>query len=316
MEPGNVSFISQSGSYSLMVIRGAGARGIRFSKVVSYGNASDIDECDLLEYLASDAETRIIGAYIEGTRDGRRLHRVLAEASAKKPVIVVKKGGTPAGSRGTISHTGALAGDDRVWDAILRQTGVIRVEDAEEMIDLMTTFSFFPCPRSRRVLVLGNGGGPSVRAADDCERAGLFLPEAPDKLRQEMKKYSSVAGSMLRNPFDIGGYHFDWAPVIDLLARWDGADMMIWQIAPDIEPFDKDLFYQFCLDQRAKWLKDIKAVDKPVAVCVHASESDVSYEILKITRRLCVELRLPFYPSVYRAAKAIDRLIGYYERLG
>ena len=315
MELGNVSFISQSGSYSLIVIRGAGARGIRFSKVVSYGNASDIDECDLLEYLASDAETRIIGAYIEGTRDGRRLHRVLAEASSKKPVIVIKKGGTPAGSRGAVSHTGALAGDDKVWDAILRQTGVIRVEDAEEMIDVMTTFSFFPRPRSRRALVLGNGGGPSVRAADDCERAGLFLPEAPDKLRQEMKKYSSVAGSMLRNPFDIGGYHFDWAPVIDLLARWDGTDMMIWQISPDIEPFDKDIFHKFCLDQRAKWLKDFKNVSKPAAVCVHASESDVAYEVLKITRQLCVELSIAFYPSVYRAAKAIDRFIAYHERL-
>jgi acyl-CoA synthetase (NDP forming) len=316
MEPGNVGFISQSGSYSLIIIRGAGARGIRFSKVVSYGNASDIDECDLLEYLASDTETKIIGAYIEGTRDGKRLHRVLAEASAKKPVIVIKKGGTPAGSRGASSHTGALAGDDKVWDAILRQTGVIRVEDAEEMIDMMTTFSFFPRPGSRRALVLGNGGGPSVRAADDCERAGLVLPEAPDKLRQEMKKYSPVAGSMLRNPFDVGGYHFDWAPIIDLLAKWDGADVMIWQIAPDIEPFDKDLFHKFCLDQRAKWLKDFKAVNKPIAVSVHASESDVAYEILKITRKLCVDLGLAFYPSVYRAAKAIDRYIGYYERLG
>jgi len=315
MEPGNISFISQSGSYSLIIVRGAGARGVRFSKVVSYGNAGDIDECDLLEYLASDSETRIIGVYIEGTRDGRRLRRVLAEVAARKPIIVVKKGGTRAGSRGTISHTGALAGDDNIWDAVLRQTGVIRVEDAEEMIDLMVTFSFFPRPKSRRVLVLGNGGGPSVRAADDCERAGLVLPEAPDKLRQEMKKYLSVAGSMLRNPFDIGGYHFDWAPVINLLAKWNGADMMIWQIAPDIEPFDKDQFYQFCLDSRAKWLKDFKAVNKPVVVCVHASESDVAYEVVKVTRKLCVELGIPFYPSVYRAAKAIDRLICYYERM-
>lgn len=315
MEPGNVGFISQSGSYSLIIIRGAGARGVRFSKVVSYGNAADIDECDLLEYLASDPETKIIGAYIEGTTDGKRLHRVLADAASKKPVVVIKKGGTQAGSRGASSHTGALAGDDKVWDAILRQTGVIRVEDAEEMIDMMTAFSFLPRPASRRALVMGNGGGPSVRAADDCERAGLTLPEAPEELRRQMKKYSPVAGSMLRNPFDVGGYHFDWAPVIDLLAKWDGADMIIWQIAPDIEPFDKDQFYQFCLDQRAKWLNDFKTINKPVAVCVHASESDVAYEILKITRRECVELGLPFYPSVYRAAKAIDRYIGYYERM-
>jgi acyl-CoA synthetase (NDP forming) len=315
MEPGNVSFISQSGSYSLTVVRGAGARGVRFSKVVSYGNAGDIDECDLLEYLATDDETEIIGAYIEGTRDGSRLRRVLADAAAKKPVIVIKKGGTEAGGRGTMSHTGALAGDDKVWEAVLGQTGVIRVEDMEEMIDMLTTFSFLPLPKSRRALVMGNGGGPSVRAADDAERGGLTLPEAPASLRRDLKKHSPVAGSMLRNPFDIGGYHFDWAPIIDLLAKWDDADMMIWQIAPDIEPFDKDQFYQFCLDSRAKWLRDFKAINKPVAVCVHASESDVAYDVVKITRRECVELGVAFYPSVYRAARAIDRVIGYYERL-
>jgi acyl-CoA synthetase (NDP forming) len=209
-----------------------------------------------------------------------------------------------------------MAGDDKVWDALLRQTGAIRVEDAEEMIDMLTTFSFFKLPKGRRALVMGNGGGPSVRAADDCERGGLSLPELPDRLRQEMKKYSPVAGSMLRNPIDVGGYHFDWAPVIDLLSKWDDTDMIIWQIAPDIEPFDKDLFFQFCIDQRAKWLKDFKAAGKPVAVSVHASESDIAYEVLKITRRQCAELGMPFYPSVYRAARAIDRYIGYYERLG
>ncbi|MEA1958747.1 MAG: CoA-binding protein, partial [Chloroflexota bacterium] len=314
-ESGKVSFISQSGSYSLIVVRGAGARGVRFNKVISYGNAGDIDECELIEYLADDAETEVVAAYIEGTNDGRRLHRVLSRAAVKKPVIVIKRGDTEAGSRGASSHTGALAGNDKVWDALLRQTGVIRVEDAEEMIDMLATFSFFPLPGGRRVAVMGNGGGPSVRAADDAERGGLILPEAPASLRQELKKYSPVAGSMLRNPFDIGGYHFDWAPVIDTIAGWDQTDMIIWQIAPDIEPFDKDLFFQFCIDQRAKWLKDFEAVDKPVAVSVHASESDVAYEIVKITRRQCVELGMAFYPSVYRAARAIDRYIAYYEWL-
>ena len=96
-EAGNVSFISQSGSYSLLVVRGAGARGVRFSKMVSYGNASDIDECDLIEYLGNDDETKVVAAYIEGTKDGHQLRKVLTEAAAKKPVIIIKKGGTEAG---------------------------------------------------------------------------------------------------------------------------------------------------------------------------------------------------------------------------
>ena len=156
-EPGNVAFISQSGSYTLLLVRAAAARGLRFSKVVSYGNASDLDEIDLLDYLADDPETEIIGAYLEGAKDGPGLAKVLTKAAAKKPTIIVKRGSTEAGKRGASTHTGALAGDDSVWDSMLKQAGAIRVEDFEEMADLMTTFAFFPLPRSRKAVAVWGG---------------------------------------------------------------------------------------------------------------------------------------------------------------
>ena len=315
-EPGTVGFISQSGSYSILVTRGAAARGVRFSKVVSYGNASDINETDLLEYLAHDRETEVIAAYIEGTRDGKRLRKVLTEAAAKKPVIIIKKGGTAAGIRGALSHTGALAGNDAVWEALLKQTGAIRVEDLEEMIDLLVTFQFFPLPRGRKVAVVGLGGGASVRASDECERGGLTLPPAPEALVTEIEPIVPVAGSMLRNPFDMGNYRNDWAAAIKCIDGWAELDMFLWQIAPEIEPFIEGIYRQFCREMRGRILEAFHGMQKPTAVVVHGVEASHGLETLETVRTMCAELKMPFYPSVYRAARAISRYVEYNERRG
>lgn len=316
-EPGTVGFIAQSGSYSLLVVRGAASRGVRFSKVISYGNASDIDECDLLEYLANDTETEVIAAYIEGTKDGKRLHKVLADAAARKPLIIIKKGGTKAGTRGARSHTGAMAGDDTIWDALIRQSGAIRVEDLEEMLDMLVTFQFFPLPKGRKAVLIGLGGGPSVRAADDCERGGLTLPSIPDGMVEELRAHAPTAGSMMRNPVDMGAMQIDWTPDIQTLANWKDTDMVIWQIAPDIEPFKEDSFpRQFCIDRRALFMGKFVETGKPFAVAVHTAETSFALQVLHVTRELCVEHRVPFYTSVYSAAVAITRFMDWHARQG
>lgn len=314
-EPGSVGIIAQSGSYSLLVTIGAASRGVRFSKVVSYGNASDIDECDLLEYLTDDLETDIIAGYIEGTKDGNRLRKVLTGAAAKKPVILIKKGGTEAGTRGASSHTGALAGDDAVWDALIKQTGAIRVQDLEEMIDLLVTFQFMKPPRGKNAVVLGIGGGPSVRAADDCERGGLHLPPIPEDMVDKLRDYAPTAGTMLRNPVDVGKMQMEWSPIIQTFTDWDQTDMFIWQIAPDIEPFEEDSFVrQFCIDRRAYFLGDFVKSGKSLAVAVHTAESRFALNVLDITRNECVKQKVPFYTSVYSAARAISRFIDWHAR--
>ncbi len=315
-EPGTVGFISQSGSYSILMVRGAAARGVRFSKMVSYGNASDIDEINLLDYLAHDPETEVIAAYIEGTKDGQRLRKVLTEAAAKKPVIIIKKGGTAAGSRGALSHTGALAGDNAVWEALLKQTGVIRVEDFEEMIDMLVTFLFFPILRGGRVAVVGLGGGASVRASDECELGGLSLPPAPEELVTEIKRFIPVAGSMLRNPFDMGTYRHDWTPVLRALDSWAELDIFLWQIAPEIEPFEEGVYRQFITERRGQILEMFQGMQKPTAVVVHAVEASIGLETLDIMRTRCAEHEMAFYPSIYRAARAISRYIDYHARRG
>ena len=316
-ETGRVAFIAQSGGYTYLAVRMGASRGVRFSKVVGYGNASDIDEIDLLDYLAGDPQTDIIGAYIEGTRDGQRLLRVLTEAAAKKAVIIIKKGGTEAGSRGTASHTGTLAGDEKVWDVALKQAGAIRVEDVEEMVDVMTTFLFMPLPRGRKAVVVGAGGGASVRASDECEVGGLRLPPIPEELRMELKRFVPLAGSMLRNPVDVlAEAHGEavWIALLRALDNWEEADMLLWQVCPEMEPFRESAFRQFVVEMRGNMLEVFKGLKKPKAVAVHAVETRPGLEELDAIREMCQEHKIAFYPSLYRAARAISRYMDYHDR--
>jgi acyl-CoA synthetase (NDP forming) len=143
-ESGPVALICQSGGNAIYFVRHAAQRGVRFSKVVSFGNAVDVDESDLLEYLTNDTETKIIAAYIEGLKDGRRFSQVVRRAAAAKPVIIMKGGSTEAGARAVASHTGVLAGSARIWDGLLRQAGVIPASTLEELADIVVTLLYLP----------------------------------------------------------------------------------------------------------------------------------------------------------------------------
>jgi len=229
---------------------------------------------------------------------------------------VIKKGTTEAGRRGASTHTGALTGDDAVWDAFIRQVGAIRVEDFEEMIDLMVTFAFMPPPGGARAILLGVGGGASVRASDECELGGLTLPTLPDSLQSEIAEVVPPAGCMLRNPVDPGHYAHDWTALLKALDGWPGADMILWQIAPDIEALQRDFFMQYVNDQRRHIFEVLRSLSKPKAVIVHGAESEKALAVLATQRKMCEEGHVPFYPSIQRAARAIRRFIDYNTRLG
>jgi acyl-CoA synthetase (NDP forming) len=203
-ESGPVAFISQSGGYSIRVPHRASSWGIRFSQVVSYGNACDINECDLLEYFSQDPETKVITGYIEGPRDGPRFFRLLKEVSQTKPVIIWKGGLTKGGARAVNSHTGSLGGEEAVWDALFRQTGAIRVNGIEELIDTILGFLYLAEYRGRRITVVGGGGGVGVAAADAGEKVGLSVPLFPPELQKKLASMVPPAGASTRNPVDVG----------------------------------------------------------------------------------------------------------------
>ena len=186
-QSGSVAYVCQSGGNSVYVTRAAGYRGVRFSKVISYGNACDINECELLEYLIQDDDTKIVAVYIEGVRNGPRFYRALTELTRTKPVVVLKGGYTKAGAKAAASHTGSLAGSDEVWDELLQQAGAIRVYSLEELVDVLVTVYLLPTPQGRRVGIFGGGGGATVLGADDWSKYGFVLPPLPKVIKEELR---------------------------------------------------------------------------------------------------------------------------------
>jgi acetyltransferase len=200
---GSVALISQSGALAGVVLGWAARDGLGISKFVSYGNRADVNEIDLLDYLADDDETRVVGVYIETVSDGRRFMGAAAKCAARKPVIVIKAGRGESGQRATLSHTGSLAGSDAVYDAALRQCGAIRVESAEEMFDLCRGFVGLPQGiRGRRVAIVTNSGGPSILAADRAEAVGLHVAEPGPAIRAELASFLPPHAA-LKNPIDL-----------------------------------------------------------------------------------------------------------------
>jgi acyl-CoA synthetase (NDP forming) len=203
-ETGPVGFLSQSGGLCADLGQIAKGLGIRFSKMVSYGNGCDVAACDLLEYFMADEKTRIIAGYVEGLEDGPRFLRILKENRGKKPVILWKAGLTASGSRAVMSHTGSLGGSSALWDAAIKQAGVIQVHSSEELIDTIYAFLYLPATAGPRVAVMGGGGAISVAASDSLERLGLSVPIFSPTILEKLKPSFPPVGNSLKNPVDLG----------------------------------------------------------------------------------------------------------------
>ena len=317
-DSGRVALICQSGGNTLYLVRAAAERGVRFSKVVSYGNACDIDESDLLEYFIQDTETEIVAAYIEGVNDGRRFHRVLKGLSAVKPVVVLKGGSTRAGRGAAASHTGALAGSDQVWESLLEQTGAVRVHSLDELVDMMVTFRYMPVPQGRRVGIFGVGGGATVLATDDCAAAGFVLPPLPQEIQQELlSAVGSNAGNILGNPLDIPPVLSTDEKYRELLRRvlcWDGIDFLLYQVPLRGVMLSLSVACFIFDSQMGNVIKVSGESIKPVAVVMHYLTSAESWQAASNFQRKIYEAGLPVYHSTASAVKAIDRLLRYHQR--
>ena len=203
-EPGPVGLVSHSGSLANILCKTAPQRGIRFSKAVSLGNECDLTSADFLLYLGSDSETRLIGAYIEGIKDGPRFFDALRTASLKKPVILWKVGLTTAGAQAAASHTGALAGARDVWEGVVRQTGAIPVAGFEDWFDALMGFAMLPENLGDRMAIISGPGGLAVSAAEACADNGLRLAQLSPETRESLSAVVPATGTSLRNPIDVG----------------------------------------------------------------------------------------------------------------
>ncbi len=203
MTRGSVGIISQSGGLGTDIIRRGQIRGIRYSGLLTVGNSADIGPNDLLEFYLADPETSVIGLYLEDAKDGRRFTQILRDAG--KPVVILKGGRTSAGQAAAASHTGSLAGDDRIWDALAKQTGCVLSETLDDFLETLLAFQMLtvrPDRPTERIVLFGNGGGTSVLATDYFARLGLHIDPLDAATLATLEALNLPPGTSVVNPID------------------------------------------------------------------------------------------------------------------
>ena len=204
-KPGEIALVSQSGAICAALVEDASAQGIGFSAVVSLGNKAAMSEVDVLKILARHRQTKVIVMYLEDMGDGQEFLRVCRDITKKlkKPVLVLKSGRSPEGAKAAMSHTGALMGSDEIYDALLRQSGAIRVDTMEELFDYATAFSKQPLPTKGDLVIVSNAGGPAIISTDACSKAGIKMADI-SSISSKIDEVIPPWGSS-RNPVDIVG---------------------------------------------------------------------------------------------------------------
>lgn len=203
-EQGGISFVCQSGAVGSAILDLATTEGYGFSKFISYGNAINVDESDIIEYLAKDKQTKVICLYAEGIKNGKKFMEVAKKVSKTKPIIVVKGGTTDAGKKATLSHTGALAGSAEIYFAAFKQTGVIHAESLEDMFDYARVLEKCVKPKGKRVQVITNGGGYGIMTTDAIIKNNLKMAKMSESTETLLKRnFPSIV--TVANPIDLVG---------------------------------------------------------------------------------------------------------------
>jgi acetyltransferase len=310
-----VGFISQSGGIGEKLVELGTARGINYNKGVSFGNGIDLDSHDFMEYMAADPKVSVIGTYLEGTRNGRRLFDTMKAAAKVKPLIVWKAGSSDVGAAAAMSHTGSLASSATIWSAALRQSGVIEVYGIDELADSLLIFQQLGRYEGsgNGVAIVGGladgGGGISVSAGDACAGLGLNIPPLTTKTKQGLASLLGQVGSILRNPVDVSQSGSNPAiikEVLKLILADSSIDLVI--IQEDIGVLLKWLPWELVQDLNAVFIDFRTKQHKPIVVVSPPGATEV--ERLK-TEQALTQASIPVFPAMERAAKAIMNLSRY-----
>jgi len=291
--------VSQSGFFADYLSLVATGNGIALSKAVSCGNEADLTAVDFLEYLGADPDTRTIVGYLEGMKEGRRFFNLARDISRRKPIILWKAGETEAGARAAVSHTGALAGFQPVWEGALRQAGVISVKSFEEVLDSLYTLHLQPLPKGRRVGLVSGPGGMAVGTTDRCLHLGLEVPRFSEATVAKLSEAVPAVGGSPRNPIDLSLTSFVaprvFGEAISILAEDEAIDMLL-VISVVGGGQMRDIILEAMGTRR-----------KPIVLALMAGTAQsVAHET-----PLFLKAGIPVYPDPARAAKALARLWEY-----
>lgn len=297
---GGIGFISQSGAVGSVILDYLASEGRGISKFISYGNAIDVNENDLLDYLSEDESTKVICFYLEGAKDGRKMMEIAKRTVKKKPILVIKGGKTKEGTRAVSTHTGALAGNDDVYDAAFKQCGMIQVENVKDMFYFADALSTQPIPKGARVQIITNGGGYGVLSTDALIKEGLTSAEMTEKTKKKLKELMPNY-AIISNPLDLTG----------------DANMKRYEIALDAVGQDPNVDAVLCVtlfqtvSLEPEVVRVVRAFAnkhlKPIVVCSGGGE--YAQKLMKEME----EGAVPVFDSPDVAAKALKCLANYAE---
>lgn len=315
-DPGNVGFIGQSGTHCINFSLTGGVQGIKCSKTVSFGNAVILDAPDYLEYMANDPETEAIALYLEGVKDSRRFLQVLRDTAKRKPVVVWKGGMTPAGSRAVYSHTASLATAPAIWDAAMRQAGVVQTSNLDETIDAVKALVYAKPATGKRMGLVAMTGGQSVVITDAFEREGLEVPLLTAASYEKLSSFFNIIGGSYRNPLDAGGtIGMGFAPgnlqkLLDILDEDDNVDAVVMEVgASFIARRLRD--HPAMLDQMVELLSAFRErTPKPFITIAHPGHVE---DVMADIRARLLKAGVGVFPSFQACAQALRRATGYWR---
>lgn len=293
---GHIGFISQSGAFCAAIIDWSRREGFGFSQLISLGNQVDVNETDALAVLAEDKNTHVIVLYMESVSNGQRFVDIARDVARRKPVLALKVGRFEAGQKAAASHTGALAASDTAFDAAFEKAGILRADSAEQLFDWARALENCSLPRSGRIGVLTNAGGPGVIAADALELNGLQLAKLQEHTRKALTNVLPPAASII-NPVDMlaSASPETYATCLKLLLEDEHVDGVL-VILPPPPMFKAE-------DVAKKLIAVIKRFDKPVVISLMGSSS------IKEARSRFERAKVVCYPFPERAASALGALV-------
>ncbi len=312
-EPGHIAFVSHSGAICGGSIDWARSVGVGYSRIASLGNELDVDIADGIRMMAHDPNTSVISVYAEGLPDGRDFVEVAASVFRRKPIVMLKAGLTAAGTRAVASHTGALAGSARAYQAATHRAGVIVVNSLQEQNDVAMALATQPLPPGNRVALLTNAGGPAALAADALNQHGLQMADLTEETQARLREVTP-RDTQLGNPIDmLGGPQPEmYSAALDVLLDDPGVDMAMAIFVPQaITPVDevaRHIIKAANLTPPAPPLQSLergKREGKPIVACIVGGES------IPETIRMLNRNGVPYYRDPHRASRALAGLWQY-----
>jgi acyl-CoA synthetase (NDP forming) len=305
---GDLAMITQSGAFGIAALDYLTGRQMGISKFVSFGNKADVDESEIIHYLMHDQETKVILAYFEDIKNGREFLRIAKKVTARKPIVVIKSGKSAAGARAAASHTGAIAGSDKIYDAAFDQAGVIRANDMEEFFDIAKALDLQPPALGKNIGILTGAGGPGVMTVDECELLGLTVEPLTQETQKKFEQLKNdgilVKFAATSNPVDLTGSVTDSMYEIsaDLMFQDPKIDGIIF-LGLHHMPGLKEEYISGIAKIAAKYTK-------PIVMC-DIGETEMALYTRSRFDRLCI----PAYSSPEDAARAMKALVIYGEYL-